>query len=209
MPFFPSLDDVLQVRVVSHYDNQNGINIRHCKVTQIDGAGVQMDEIARELDQDIGPLIKPLLGSFATYRGTEVKNLTGAKNVPIHSDLAAGPGTGGAQPMSKQTSGIATIRSDQAGRQFRGRIFVPFPAEEESESPGKPTAGYVTALGTYAGYFTGTLIIGGAPDTITIQWGIWSRQTQTLTPATGLVARDKWATQRRRSDYGARNDPPF
>lgn len=62
---------------------------------------------------------------------------------------AAVPGTGTGDPLSRSTTGVVTLRTAQAGKSYRGRLYLPPQTEANNDSFGNQ----VTAAGTAANAF--------------------------------------------------------
>lgn len=105
--------------------------------------------------------------------------------------------------LPPQIAIVVTLRTAQAGRSFRGRVYLPGFAEGTNSAAGVSTAGtapvgFITAL--KAALVTSGLDLGvlsrPAPDALPPRAGF-------ITPVTAIVMRDTvWDTQRRRAIPG-------
>lgn len=205
-----AVGDILEARTIMSLDEQLGINVRHWRVKSIDMGAPVLSRVAVELSGQSSAEYKVALTSKAQYHGVGVRRLTPTPTLEAVSDAAAGPGVGGPTPQAKQVTGIITLRSDTPGRRARGRMYIPFPATDANEANGNPTAAYLANLDDLGNDHVGDVIIDDlAGNVATITSIVWSKKFSQFYPITGKTVRDKWATQRRRGDYGATNEAPF
>lgn len=204
MPY--SVDDVIQVKVLTRLGNQAGLNILHYRVRAMAGTGPTEMAVAERFAVLISPVILPLLTQTAAFQGINVKTVFQTPTVGATTADGAGFGTGGASPLPGQVTGILTKQTLFAGRGNRGRVYVPFPSEEDNTAANLPSIGYQAALANYADNLNNVITIGTAPNTITVEPIVFRR----LDPATSKVVENlrvniAWATQRSRGNYGRPN----
>lgn len=189
---------------------QVGMTSMHYRISVITGTP-QGQELADQLAFLADPHCKALVANLATYKGVMVQRQS-PKPVSLFefANSGAGPGTGGPEPLPRQVSGLIATKTAFGGRRFRGRMYVPFPSETVSNSAvGSPTAGYVTALQTFANIVCNTISEAAGPNTWDAFPVIFDRTTLGFTDITGRVARPHWATQRRRGSFGSANVSPI
>jgi len=122
------------------------------------------------------------------------------------SDPAAG--TRSTEPLPPQTCGVISLKTALAGRHFRGRIYLPFPAENDNGVTHIPSATYITNASTLmTGIFVTTGVVG-ATGTTNMKPVIFNRLTGGTTDVVSGRVREGWGTQRRRSYFGQHNLPP-
>lgn len=202
--------DILEARFVCFVPNQVGINVRHYGVSGVIGAPTGVD-VADYLDGVFESFYKSCISSQATYRGCGVKRLLA---VPSAEDIGianAGIGTGAGDLLPKQTCGLITLRTGLPGRGFRGRVYVPFPAEDDNDTDSTPTAAYITLLTAFGTQLKTVLpmVISVGVTEATLTPLVYHRLLGLGTAITQGTPRDRWASQRRRGDFGAMNLPPF
>ena len=208
-----AVNGIYRHRTFSQLGNQTGENVRHFLVAAISGVAPTEGQFNTAMDAIIAGFQKPLMTSLASYIGTDIQNITGARPYPIATGTVAntGPGTSGAVPIPAQVSGIYTMTTNLTGRAQRGRSYIPFPSTADNAvgANGIPNAGYLAALTTLADFATGTTVVAAGGVNVTIDWGVYHHATFSLTLSTGFTARASWATQRRRGDYGRTNATPI
>jgi hypothetical protein len=119
------------------------------------------------------------------------------------------PGTGGPTPLPGQVSGMLTKRTGFPGRSGRGRIYIPFPSDAFVEPTNNvPTAAYVGKLQQIANFYAADFSFVAGGTSYTFQPVLFRKKTKTVTPLTAVQTRPRWATQRRRGNYGRVNVPP-
>ena len=204
-----AVNDIIEVRFVCTQLDQTAINVRHYKVTATTGTSQTLGDFSDVLDPIFAPLLKALLNTNAAYYGTVVRRVS-----PIPPSTIAWTNTGAAggnalgDLLPRQTCGLIGLQTQFAGRAFRGRFYVPFPGEADSDANALPVAGYRGRLANLAFALTGNQLVGIA-NTATLIPVIYHRASNTTTPINASVIRTKWATQRRRGSYGRPNPPPF
>lgn len=203
----PAINDFYRVIFASWYDGQYGLNIRYYKVTAIGGLGLDEPTIAQAFFLNFGILYQPLMNDDSVFLGCSIRNLTRVPAAAAVQSTGAGlTGTGGATPLPSQVTGIITLRSAFAGRSNRGRIYIPFPAAEANDADSdRPSGTYVTDAQVLGDNLASDFVPGVDPDTVTMVPVVKVADLPSLSPITSGVARQAWATQRRRGDYGARN----
>lgn len=207
----PTVNDVYRARVYCTLQNQTAINVLHWRVSGIGGAGLSDQDMADKLSADLAPFYKALISSGATYWGLSLQRISpGPIPIEVHTINAQGIGTGDLTRMPKQVCGYFNRKTTFAGRSEIARTYVPFPGEDDNgDATAAPTAGYMTRLGALAGHLIGTIVLGTGGDTVSIIPVIWHRTTSSSTVIVTAQAKQRWATQRRRGDFGRPNNPPF
>jgi len=205
------LNQVYEVKFVCHCSGQLGLNVRYYRSRLQTGSGTTLGAIATVMNSAFAGLYRDCLSEKADWIGVAVRII---KPVPASAaafnkeDTAPGNRTGDVLP--RQTSGIVTLQSMLGGRKYRGRAFIPFPAETDNTSEGVPSATYRTnlqALGT--GLVTDRVAGTAGVNDLTLTPCLYHRSSDTTTDLFSAQERDRWATQRRRGDYGASNPIPF
>lgn len=155
---------------------------------------------------------KDCLNNNANHRGISVWRIWPLpKPVPIISTAGAGNGTGAGDPLPKQVSGIIKKKTSQAGRAYRGRMYIPFPSEGNNDpTQGRPNGAYIALLSLFALTIEPQITVGAGPDTAILKSCIVHASVPgTFNYITEFDEPPYWATQRRRGDYGPQNVAPF
>jgi len=202
--------DLLIVRIAMFHTDQAGLNIRHYRVSNSQGAGVTDQEVVDALDLLYEFDYKASLSSAATYRGVSVQKFLPAPPLQaVFSTVSAGIGGLVGDPLPKQVAGLVTLRTQFAGRKFRGRMYIPFPSESVNEVDTQPSAAYIASIAAIGTNMIAQQSIGLAPDTADVTPVLFHRLGGTTDDLTSRVASPLWATQRRRGDFGRKNILPF
>jgi len=205
-----AINEVIEQKVFSTFGEQLAVNTLHFLVTAITGVGATDAEIAVNHETIYAPLTKGVMSSAALYYGLQVQKIFPAPpRVAAATVLLQGVGLVAGDPLPKQVCGILTKRTAFAGRTFRGRIYLPFPSETDNAVDSTPTPGYLANLAFWVIALQGNILTAGAGGTNTLRHILFHRATGGFDFVTSAVARDKWATQRRRGAYGRPNVPPF
>jgi len=203
-------NDLVTVRAYCYADEQVSVNVRHFIVSSIAGDGASDYDAAVALSLACAAPYKAVLAEGANYYGVSVQIKRGVDTFAQQWDADnAGAGTVTGDTMPRQASGIITLTTALIGRANRGRIYVPFPSEEDNHAEGYPIQDYVDRLLDIAEVLAEQQVIGSAGNTATLDPVILHRVAQTTTVIDSYVAKGKWATQRRRGSYGRANTLPF
>jgi hypothetical protein len=206
----PAINDVYQVSVYCTIADQVAVNVQHWIAGANTGAGCSDAQIASGFDVLYAPLYASVITAAAQYYGVKVQKIFPLPvSIPVFSKLNTQPGILGPNCVSKQTSGIITLRTALAGRKFRGRMYVPFPSSSNVTVNGQPNAGYMTALTNLAASQVVVQNFGGGGNTTPFTRAIYHRATHTFDRVLLVEPRPLFATQRRRGDYGRPNALPF
>lgn len=201
----PAVLGCIEVVMVSRFLDQLGLNIRHYRVDAIQGQGFTLGQFATLMGGVVGPVYKPAMGTQATYLGTLVRIVgIGASSPAAWDTVGTGVGTAIGDMMAKQTCGLLGFTTAFAGRGNRGRTYVPFPTESQNDPTGVPAAAYQALLDTIAQMWMGIRIIAG-PDGGTSTPVLFHKREGSMSTLLAYIVRTKWATQRRRGDYGRVN----
>lgn len=205
-----ALGDIIRVRVACYTSNQQGINVVHYRVSTSNGSGQTDAQVALALDTNLEVRYKAVISAQARYRGVSVQKI---RPLPVAypqvSTAFDGVGTVAGDMLATQVSGIVTAITNLAGPKYRGRVYIPFPGEGNSDADGIPTNAYVGNIDDIGDELFSPISVGVGPNDIVLTPVINHRATATYTDITGWIARQKWATQRRRGSYGKTNPTPF
>jgi hypothetical protein len=209
-----AIGDVMEFRVVTQQAGQAGINVVHFRCSARSGAGATEQQVVNAMDALVSVPIKNILATTASYRGLGMRKISPLPvGVEFISTTGGGNGLGGIEGLPPGVCGMITKKTAIPGRQHRGRVYVPFPAESNNGADGRPIAAYLASLDIYANAVLGSgkIILGtGIGNDLTIDGVVWSRVgAGSSTQISGWTNRPRWATQRRRSDYGKQNVAPF
>lgn len=205
-----AVGDLLSVQVVGASATQVAINTVHYQVVAEAGAGVPVGIIATQMDTLLHAAYKALMSAQATYRGVMVtkiwplpRSVRGEENQNAAIGQVAGDG------LPWQVSGVLSFSTAFGGAKYRGRVYIPFPGEADNDNTQAPIAGYVTRLTTLLNLWLASQVINNGGNSVTITPGIYHRGDHTFTPFNTGLAKQLWATQRRRGNYGRENAPPI
>jgi len=203
-------NDVYAARICCTLGVQTSINVLHYLVSSVVGAPTDTHMVTA-LDLAFAGAIKALMGPDASYRGIGVQRRLPTPATNQEFGIAGqGAGTLAGPSLPKQLSGLVTKRTAFAGKRYRGRFYAPFPSEASNDgAEGRPIAAYVTALTNLGGVIDNALGIGAGGDSATITPGLFNKTTGAFTPITSCTARNYWANQRRRGDFGPTNSSPI
>lgn len=204
------LNEIWRVRVGCYSPTQAAINTVHYKIQNVQGTGATDAQMATLLNNAWAPLYKAILSDLTFYQGLSVQRIFPAPpTVPVVLTNLEGAGVAAGDLLPGQVAGIIKTKTAFAGKKYRGRIYLPFPSEGSNEPPGRPTAVYEGAAQNLANSMFALGVVGGAGNTVDIIPVVYHRAGQTTDNITSSDAQRKWATQRRRGDFGRLNPAPF
>lgn len=201
-----SVGDIYKLQVWSTIPDQVADNTIYFDILSDTGAGPPTIKVVQAFDAAIAALFRDCISSAAKYEGSSGQLwAAGTKPRPDFVGVNAGFGTGGANLLPTQVSGLITWKTTLVGRANRGRMYVPFPSPTQLAASGHPVAGYKTRLDAFAAaVITGLTVVYGA-DTATLLPVIVRRGLYLGIYMTTGYGNPKWATQRKRGDYERHN----
>lgn len=203
-------NDIWKVSLYSTLGSQ--LAVQRCFFTITELAGNPDDgTLGNSAETALGAKLKDCMVADASFRGIGVQRVwPSPKTRERYFINLQGAGNVVTPPLPKQVSGLITLRTDFAGRRYRGRTYVPFPGEIDSDGvEGRPTANYVARLDILGNFWSSVLAIANGGDTASGVPVLWHEGLVVGTPITADNGRPYWATQRRRGDYGAKNTSPI
>lgn len=204
-----AIGDAITVRIICTAEGQVAYNVRHGIITALGGAGLPDSTLAADLATTLGPEYKDLIGTLARFEGVSVQiRRLDALFAAQFSNNESGEGTLAGDMLPTQVCGLIRFRSNFAGRQGRGRLYVPFPTESVNDADGDPTAPYLAAMVDLADNLIGSFVSAEGENSATLNWRVSSSTLGSQRPITAYDLRTKWATQRRRSEIRG-GDRPF
>lgn len=209
-----AINDIFKVRTICYISGlrQLGINVGYFKQSTLVGAGVTNLQIAGAFETRFAPLYKPVMYTGADWRGVGIQKIFPTPpSVESFANVLFGPGTVAGDALPPQISGLVSLITASAGRNYRGRKYIPFPGESDNAA-GNCTGGYVTAINLIGqGWATSITVTAGASNA-QFDPVIWHRGptlANTSTPIISWFGHSAFATQRRRGQYGAQNATPI
>lgn len=211
-------NDLVSLRVWCRDEEQAAVNTLWFWALPVIGT-ISDATVAAFFDAMMAPLYKLLISNVASYLGVEVQLRRGSPSVPSQpalSGLFPDTGSGGANALPRQVTGLLSFRTATAGPAFRGRIFLPFPSTAGSTTQGEPTAPYISAIEDLRDALIpfmgdGDTIVGGSGSAnlilIVRHRGLAYPADRTIVESG--VARTAFGTQRRRGTLGEANKAPF
>ena len=188
--------------------NQLGINVNHFEVSTVGTPPATDQDFANQWDTVMNFWLKNCLAADCLYYGASVQRVLPLPRTPLAFTTASqGAGLDAGVSLPNQVTGLVTFLTGSAGRAYRGRNYMPFPSASE-EQPEVPKVAYVAAVQNYGNAVVNFHTVAGMGAAL-VQHVIRHRSGSAPTNTTAALARRKWATQRRRGDYGRPNSVPF
>jgi len=206
-----ALDDILEVNIYCILQNQISVNVRHFRVFNMaPGEDFSDLDVAAAAAEEFSTLYAPVIATPCHFRGVRVRRIHPTETAWVQNVAFDTAGSAGADIMPKQVAGLISLKSNVPGRAGLGRVYMPFPAEQSNDTDATPTATYITNLAAVAAKFVQLNVANPTPAVMQMEGLVLNRA---VPPDSGIIilatAQDKWATQRRRGDYGRINTSPI
>lgn len=214
-----AVGDVWKISIWCTLGNQAAVNVRYYRVRLQPGGDMTAISVAGFFNTTFSTPYRAVMSVNAFFYGVHAMKWRPAPpQVGAVSATAGQGGTVAGDVLPGQVSGLISLRTTNATRRGRGRVYIPFPSEADTGAQGNPTAAYLTNLGNLAGVFDNEVAaIGGGTDT-TFTPVIFGRARpatpvlpalpEIITDVTVATAANRFATQRRRGGFGRPNTPP-
>jgi hypothetical protein len=201
----PANGSIIECVNTNGMQQQAGLMVRHYRVSAQTGTGGTLGQIATKLEQVLAPVTIPLLATLANHYGVLVRIVgIGPSSPPAWDTSLAAVGSAAGEVLPKQTAGLISWITAFSGRGNKGRTYVPFPVEASNTQAGVPDVNYQALLTNLASVYFSFQTTAGA-NNATLEPVLYHRALHTGSPLLGFAVRAKWATQRRRGDFGRIN----
>jgi hypothetical protein len=195
-----AVGDILKVRVVMRATDQLAFNIGHFRVSSVAGASRSVAQIATELAGVFGPSYLDVLSANASFVGVGVQRI-----IPTPPDLeatsvaGAGPGNVAGDLLPPAVACVGKLKTDSAGRRYRGRKYIPFASEASNDANGHPGAGFLGDIAAVMSQWSQghTVAFGGNSAILTPI--LFHRDDSSWTDITSNVVNGEWGQMRKRS----------
>jgi hypothetical protein len=207
----PTPGEVVELEILTTVPTQVGQNILHFFTQTRTGGGCTLQELANAYDARVQSPYKGVMSSTAVYRGVGAVNTQTPRSRQYFSIANAGFGSLAAALMPTQVRGLFSWYADAAGRQNRGRTYIPFMAQASADASGNPTVPWLVLMNVLRNAIADPITVVGAGGSTTFQFCIAHRPPILIGPSIVVFAttRPLFATQRRSGGYGRQNIPHF
>jgi hypothetical protein len=199
MPNAVSLGDLIQVKLYTYNGTQQGINVLHYVVTSRLGLTVNDQHVASQMDINAALRYKAYMPASCEYLGTRVQIIAPVPFPAVIATAQAGVGTQANDPLPPMASMLISTRTNVTGPKGRGRVYLPFWGEGQSDIDGKPSAAAMALATAWGNDILDSVTVANGADSIIMDPIVYSK----VTPAarnvmTTFTVKTQWATQRRR-----------
>lgn len=206
-----SVTDLIRTRVFCKQVDQVSVNVRYFRVVNEAGVTPYTDQqFVNDMSQSFSVRYKNLLIPTAQYFGIAVDKFLVSAWAPVGtSTFQQGNGVVSGNPLPRQVSGLIQFKTATPGPKGSGRLFIPFPSNSSSNFAGHPITQYVTDGNALGALYMAVTVVPVATKVFTLQGILRPAPPAALRDITTVFTPTKWATQRRRGDYGKVNADPF
>lgn len=194
------------------YPGQVSTNKRDYQLTSLSGGSfIASGPVIAKLDTDVSARFKACMTADAAYYGSQLYYQTpvGPKPRPDNWTLNTGAGYDVGEALPLQTSGLISLYSDTLGKAGQGRLYVPFPSIDSQGTDSTPDNLYLVDLNNFGTTLSTNNVVIAGGVTATFTPVLYIPGGSAPLPIVRYVARDGWATQRRRGNFGRPNSNPF
>lgn len=222
LPVIPVVvGQAIKARIFCACGPQLAVNVLYWKIGSMANPGAgDLKLLGEALSAVVAPAYKVMMSNEARYRGLGIQGMEPLPVPTVEILTNVGNGTGGSidAVLPKQVCGLITKRTAFATPNFRGRVYIPFPSEEFSTELGTPLPGYVNHLNFLGETIFKPLTVNPVGMGATVLNPQLRRDTTPhdpndsffgYEPIVDFTSQPKWATQRRRGDYGSPNEFPI
>jgi len=205
-----AVGNIFEITFFTRMFTQNALMVYHLRCDNVANGPVLDQDVANRMGTLFGPLIAACMDDDAEFLKTRAQIIWPVRLNYVESENGAQSGGIIGQGLPPQCCGLVRLRGTVADRHNRGRKYVPFPAEADSDESSRPTPGYralLTALGEELAddHQVSAAIPDGIADLDPV---IWNRANETHQDVVGFTVATAWATQRRRSFINRPDNPP-
>lgn len=203
----------LRVTLVSSFRDQIAINVLHyCNTPRVSVAFDETDlaNFASIVSPFLAAKLKPCMVQTAKYLGMRVRHLAAlpADDQEVTTTLGNGFGTfDSVNAAPSQVCGLIKKKTATVGRRGRGRMYVPFPAQEAAAADDTVATAYDDALQDLAVALDTIQEVDpfGSTSLVFEPCLIFRDSPAGVLPITSHIPRGGFATQRRRGYFGRPN----
>ncbi len=211
--------DLIRVRIWFKSGDQAAVNTIYYVCATSSGNPTTDLNVAQAMDQFFAAPYKLLIADTAEYRGVQASLVRVPPRATQQAFANAGVGTGGAIGMPRQVSGLVKFNTVDAGRAFRGRLYIPFPAVAAAAADGQPSSAYLVNLAQLTAQFQSQNFFDNDPTTPTGSINVVQVVKHSVpkggtppppapSPIISWAPAEVFATQRRRGSFGRPNVSP-
>lgn len=205
-----AVNDKLEIKAYCALGDQVGINVRHWTVSATTGGSLTEQQVADAYSQQLAPIMQSLISAYSKYLGVTLQTISiTPKPAAVISTAGQGDGSNGGAHLPKQTCGFLRLKTAGSGRKSRGRVYTPFPPHLLTNTEGEPNPDMIDHLNALGNFYASSrgFVVGGA--TVVISPVIRNRAANEYSAVVNFETVPKWATQKRRGDFGRQNPIPF
>ncbi len=205
------VDDKFETKTFCMAGDQVGINVRNWRVTDIvGGASFDAQDYVDALSLRASFLHRAWMPDSCRYLGMQLYNINvaGIPSEVVTSAAGGGLGNQSSEQLPRQVAGLIHLKTLLASRHGRGRMYIPFGCELWNTTNGDVSPTALAILDSLR-------ILYGEPQTVSLAgvhcqlWpAIKERATNVLTLVFNSSTEKRWATQRRRGQFGRQNPIP-
>jgi hypothetical protein len=195
------------------------VNTLHYTVTAVAGQPTTDAQFAIAWENFFAPLIKACVSTPSTFNGVVVQLIKTPLPINAPSNLAAGVCSGGAITTPNQVAAIIRFLTNNGGKKYRGRIYMPFVPTSAVQTNGIMLATFTTTLSAFANQLltqiTFNNALTGSTGSVTVQLVIrhalkkgQAGPEELPTRVTTVQVSNRFATQRKRGLFGRLNISP-
>jgi hypothetical protein len=206
-----ALLDKYELKTYCVSGDQVAINVRNWRIIREDTGGALPQEIIDTYSLNVSILHKNWMPAAARFIGCSLTlaNVIPPTVPPYTSHLGVGDGNRSGDLLPKQVAGLIHLHGTLAGRHGRGRMYIGFGTEVWNGPGGTVIGAALTVLDALRLFYAQAHDFVGATGTTRLEPCLRDRATNAYTLILDSIVDDRWATQKRRGDFGRTNPIPL
>lgn len=202
--------DVIQITVVTRFDDQSAENVLHYRVTLVPPSVFTLAQALQGFSINMETELKLMLTSNTRFEGLlgRIVDPPNRTTPSIVDTSDAGIGTIIGLVLPRQVAGMITKLGRLPGPAGRGRMYTPFPPHGAQNADTSVTAAYQTLMTNLANQLFNTMVLTAGANSVTLAPCIFRSGDAPVTQdISDFIVRSKFATMRKRGSYGQPNRP--
>jgi len=206
-----ALLDKYEIKTYCVSGDQVCINVRNWRTIHEDTGGAFPQEIVDIYSAQVALLHQNWMPVTARFIGCSLQfaNVLPPTIPPFTSSLGAGDGNRSGDLLPKQAAGLIRLKGSLAGRHGRGRLYIGFGTEVWNGPGGTVVGAGLVTLDALRLWYASQHNFVGATGATRLEPCLRNRTDNSYTTVVDSIVDDRWATQKRRGDFGRVNPIPL
>jgi len=210
-------NDLLSCRVWTTFGTQAAVNTYNYQAFAVTGGGITDSDLAAAFDLLVATTYQGIMTTATVYNGVQVyfrQRGTSYLPAPVKYTASAGPGLQAVLTLPSQLAAVMRYSTVIRGPGGRGRVYLPFIAENEVAADGNQDTSLITAINAMATLLLPPITITSGGSSASFAWSILHRLPgpTVLYSADSIISAEssgKFGQMHKRGAYGRVNASPI